>query len=75
VDILTYVTYKLSGFPKNKVIGSGTVLDTARFRYLLSEHVKVDARNVHAYIIGEHGDTEVAAWSLANIAEFHGSLL
>jgi len=45
-------------------------LDTARFRYLLSEHVKVDARNVHAYIIGEHGDTEVAAWSLANIAEF-----
>jgi len=68
VDILTYVTYKLSGFPKNKVIGSGTVLDTARFRYLLSEHVKVDARNVHAYIIGEHGDTEVAAWSLANIA-------
>jgi len=68
VDILTYVTYKLSGFPKNKVIGSGTVLDTARFRYLLSEHVKVDARTVHAYIIGEHGDTEVAAWSLANIA-------
>nr|AAM29186.2 L-lactate dehydrogenase [Acetivibrio thermocellus] len=67
VDILTYVTYKLSGFPK-QIIGSGTVLDTARFRYLLSEHVKVDARNVHAYIIGEHGDTEVAAWSLANIA-------
>jgi len=68
VDILTYVTYKISGFPKNRVIGSGTVLDTARFRYLLSEHVGVDVRNVHSYIIGEHGDTEVAAWSLSNIA-------
>lgn len=68
VDILTYVTYKISGFPKNKVIGSGTVLDTARFRYLLADHVKVDARNVHAYILGEHGDTEVATWSLTNIA-------
>lgn len=68
VDILTYITYKLSGFPKNKVIGSGTVLDSARFRYLLGDHAGVDTRNVHAYIIGEHGDTEVAAWSLANIA-------
>ncbi len=68
VDILTYVTYKLSGFPKSKVIGSGTVLDTARFRYLLSEHAGIDTRNVHAYIIGEHGDTEVATWSLTNIA-------
>lgn len=68
VDILTYITYKLSGFPKNKVIGSGTVLDSARFRYLLGDHTGVDTRNVHAYIIGEHGDTEVAAWSLANIA-------
>lgn len=68
VDILTYVTYKLSGFPKNKVIGSGTVLDSARFRYLLGEHVKIDPRNIHAYIIGEHGDTEVAAWSMTNIA-------
>lgn len=68
VDILTYVTYKLSGFPKNKVIGSGTVLDSARFRYLIGKHVGVDTRNVHAYIVGEHGDTEVAAWSLANIA-------
>ncbi len=68
VDILTYVTYKLSGFPKEKVIGSGTVLDTARFRYLLGEHVGIDTRNVHAYIIGEHGDTEVATWSLTNIA-------
>jgi L-lactate dehydrogenase len=68
VDILTYVTWKISGFPKNKVIGSGTVLDTARFRYLLGDHVGVDTRNVHAYIIGEHGDTEVATWSLTNIA-------
>ncbi|NLC69129.1 MAG: L-lactate dehydrogenase [Clostridiaceae bacterium] len=68
VDILTYVTCKISGFPENKVIGSGTVLDTARFRYLLAYHVGVDARNVHGYIIGEHGDTEVAAWSISNIA-------
>lgn len=68
VDILTYVTYKLSGFPKNKVIGSGTVLDSARFRYLLGDHTGVDPRNVHAYILGEHGDTEVPTWSLANIA-------
>jgi len=68
VDILTYVTYKISGFPKNKVIGSGTVLDSARFRYLLGDHTGVDPRNVHAYILGEHGDTEVATWSLANIA-------
>lgn len=68
VDILTYVTYKISGFSKQKVIGSGTVLDTARFKYLLGEHTNVDARDVHAYIIGEHGDTEVPTWSLANIA-------
>jgi L-lactate dehydrogenase len=68
VDILTYVTWKLSGFPAVKVIGSGTVLDTARFRFLLGQHAGIDPRNVHAYIIGEHGDTEVAAWSLTNIA-------
>lgn len=68
VDILTYVTYKVSGFPKNKVIGSGTVLDTARFKYLLGNHTGIDSRNVHAYIIGEHGDTEVPTWSLTNIA-------
>lgn len=68
VDILSYVTMKISGFPKEKVIGSGTVLDTSRFRYLLSEHCRVDPRNVHAYIIGEHGDTELAVWSQANIA-------
>lgn len=68
VDILTYVTYKISGFPKNKVIGSGTVLDTSRFKYLLGDHVGIDTRDIHAYIIGEHGDTEVPTWSLANIA-------
>lgn len=68
VDVLTQLTLKLSGHPANKVIGSGTVLDSARFRYLLAEHCGVDPRNVHAYIIGEHGDSEVAVWSLANIA-------
>lgn len=67
MDILTYATLKISGFPKNRVIGSGTVLDSSRFRYLLSEHARVDARNVHAYIIGEHGDSELAVWSLADI--------
>lgn len=68
VDILTYITYKLSGFPSHRVIGSGTVLDTSRLKYMLSEHFNVDARNVHTYIIGEHGDSEIAAWSLTNIA-------
>ncbi len=68
VDVMTYVTYKLSGFDKRRVIGSGTVLDTARFRYLLSRHCQVDPANVHAYILGEHGDSEVPIWSLANIA-------
>jgi L-lactate dehydrogenase len=68
VDIMTYVTYKLSGYPEKRVIGSGTVLDSARFRYLISTHCHVDPSNVHAYIIGEHGDTEVPVWSLANIA-------
>ncbi len=68
VDILTYAAWKLSGLPKERVIGSGTILDTARFRYLLSQYFQVDARSVHAYIIGEHGDSEVPVWSLANIA-------
>lgn len=68
VDILTYVAFKISGFRRNHVIGSGTVLDTARFRYLLSQHFDVDPRSVHAHIIGEHGDSEVPVWSLANIA-------
>jgi L-lactate dehydrogenase len=68
VDILTYVIQKESGLPANRVIGSGTTLDTARLRYLLSAHCDIDVRNVHAYIIGEHGDSEVAVWSRANIA-------
>lgn len=68
VDVLTYAALKLSGLPENQVLGSGTILDTARFRYLLSQQFGVDARSVHAYIIGEHGDSEVPVWSLANIA-------
>lgn len=68
VDVLTYAAWKLSGSPTQKVIGSGTILDTARFRYLLSQQLGVDAQSVHAYIIGEHGDSEVPVWSLANIA-------
>ena len=68
VDILTYVALKLSGLPANRVIGSGTVLDTARFKYILGEHLGVDPRNVHARIIGEHGDSELAAWSTANVS-------
>lgn len=68
VDVLTYAAWKISGLPSQRVIGSGTILDTSRFRYLLSEHFGVDARSVHAYIIGEHGDSEVPVWSLANIA-------
>ena len=68
VDILTYVALKVSGYPMNRVIGSGTTLDTARFRFLLSRHCRVDPHNVHAYIIGEHGDSEVPVWSQANIA-------
>jgi L-lactate dehydrogenase len=68
VDVLSYVAWKLSGQPRERVLGSGTVLDTARFRYLLSQYFNVDARSVHAYIIGEHGDSEVPVWSLANIA-------
>ena len=71
VDILTYVALKRSGWPKGRVIGSGTVLDSARFRYLLSQHLGVDPRSVHAFIIGEHGDSEVPAWSLANVAGMH----
>jgi L-lactate dehydrogenase len=68
VDIQTHVAWRLSGLPSSRVIGSGTILDTARFRYLLSQHFQVDPRSVHAYIIGEHGDSEVPVWSLANIA-------
>lgn len=68
VDVLTYAAWRYSGLSSQRVIGSGTILDTARFRYLLSEYFRVDARNIHANIIGEHGDTEVPVWSLANIA-------
>jgi L-lactate dehydrogenase len=68
VDILTYVAHRRSGWPRGRVIGSGTVLDSARFRYLLSQHCGVDVHNVHAYILGEHGDSEFAAWSMTNMA-------
>jgi L-lactate dehydrogenase len=68
VDILTYAAYRLSGFPGNRVFGSGTVLDSARFRYLLSEHLEVDTESINAFIIGEHGDSELALWSKANVA-------
>ena len=68
VDILTYVAHKRSGWPRGRIIGSGTVLDSARFRYLLSRHCGVDVHNIHAYILGEHGDSEFAAWSMTNMA-------
>jgi len=68
VDILTTVALKLSGLPENKVIGSGTVLDSARLKYELGNHLNVDSRSVHAFIIGEHGDSEIAAWSSANVS-------
>ena len=67
VDILSYVAYELSGFPKERVIGSGTVLDTSRLKYEICKRLKVDARDVQTYIMGEHGDTEFPAWSLTNI--------
>jgi len=68
VDVLTYAALKFSDYPKERVIGSGTVLDTARFRYLLSRNCRVDPHNVHGYVLGEHGDSEVIAWSIASIA-------
>jgi L-lactate dehydrogenase len=68
VDILTYAAYKISGLSRRRVFGSGTILDTARFRTLLANHFDVDPRSLHAHIIGEHGDSEVPVWSLANIA-------
>lgn len=68
VDILTHITYKLSGFPKNRVIGSGTVLDTSRLKYMLGDHFNLDAKSINTYIIGEHGDSEITAWSLTDIA-------
>ena len=68
VDILTSAAVKLSGFPEHRVFGTGTVLDTARLKYLLGEHLQVDSRAVHAFIIGEHGDSEIVAWSSANVS-------
>ncbi|NLL07267.1 MAG: L-lactate dehydrogenase [Clostridiaceae bacterium] len=68
VDILTYMITKWSGLPKGRVVGSGTVLDSSRFRYLLSKKLNVDVRNVHGYIIGEHGDSQLPAWSATHIA-------
>ena len=68
VDILTYAAAKFSGFPENRVFGTGTVLDTARLKQILGSRLKVDPRTVHAFIIGEHGDSEIVAWSSANIS-------
>ncbi len=67
VDILTYTAQKLSGYPEKRVIGSGTVLDSARLKYHLGQHLGVDSRSIHAFIIGEHGDSELAAWSEARV--------
>ncbi len=68
VDVLTYVFTKISGLPENQVIGSGTILDTARLRYHLSEHFKVAQKNIHAYVYGEHGDSSFVPWSGAYIS-------
>ena len=67
VDLMTYVVAKVSGLPKNKVIGSGTVLDTARLRYLVSDYLKVSSKNIHAYIMGEHGDSSFVPWDHAYV--------
>ena len=68
VDVLTYAAVRFSGYPENRVFGTGTVLDTARLKYLLGQHLRVDPRSVHAFIIGEHGDSEIAAWSGASVS-------
>ena len=68
VDVLTYAAWKMSGYPRERVIGSGTVLDTGRLKQLLGEELRVDSRNIHAFIIGEHGDSELAVWSEANVS-------
>lgn len=67
VDVLTYVFLEASGWDRGRVIGSGTVLDSARFKYLLSNHCDVNVHNIHAYILGEHGDSEFAAWSMTHV--------
>jgi L-lactate dehydrogenase len=71
VDLLTYAAIKKTGFPSGRVIGTGTFLDSSRLRYLLSMHCEIDVGNVHAYMLGEHGDSEFAAWSMAHIAGIH----
>lgn len=68
VDVMSYFSWKKSGWPANRIIGSGTLLDSARFRYLIGEKLNIDSRSVHAHIIGEHGDSELPLWSLANVA-------
>ncbi|TNN45331.1 L-lactate dehydrogenase B chain [Liparis tanakae] len=68
VDVLTYVTWKLSGLPKHRVIGSGTNLDSARFRYLMAERLGIHASSFNGWVLGEHGDTSVPVWSGANVA-------
>ena len=68
VDVLTYAAWRLSGYPRERVIGSGTVLDTGRLKQLLGAELRVDSRNIHAFIIGEHGDSELAVWSEANVS-------
>jgi len=68
VDIMSYFTWKKSDWPARRIIGSGTLLDSARFRYLIGDKLAIDSRSVHAHIIGEHGDSELPLWSLANIA-------
>ncbi len=68
VDVMSYIAWKVSGLPSSKVFGSGTVLDTSRFRHILSSRYRIDPRNMHAYIVGEHGDSEVPLWSTANVA-------
>ncbi|MCD7450484.1 hypothetical protein HAX54_006555 [Datura stramonium] len=67
VDVLTYVAWKLSGFPANRVVGSGTNLDSSRFRFLIADHLDVNAQDVQAYIVGEHGDSSVALWSSISV--------
>jgi len=67
-DVLAYITYKLSGFPSERVIASGTVLDTSRLKYVMGKYFNVNNNNVHAYVLGEHGDSEVVSWSTASIA-------
>lgn len=71
VDIMTYVFTKISGLPERQILGSGTVLDTARLRYDLSHHFQIAQKNIHAYVFGEHGDTSFIPWSLADVSGCH----